>query len=118
MSQAPTTEQSPLLGNQISETDPDNAQNLIEDGTSTKHRFLIDEPSDARLALMMGSIWIDVVLTAIDSTIVATLLVPISTSFSSLKTLSWIGSAYLIGQSTTQPRKSSFSIDSISVQVC
>ncbi len=39
----------------------------------------------------------------IDSTIVATLLVPISSSFSSLKTLSWIGSAYLIGQSVTQP---------------
>ena len=38
-----------------------------------------------------------------DSTIVATLLVPISSSFSSLKTLSWIGSAYLIGQSVTQP---------------
>lgn len=38
-----------------------------------------------------------------DATIVATLLVPISSSFSSLKTLSWIGSAYLIGQSVTQP---------------
>lgn len=38
-----------------------------------------------------------------DSTIVATLLLPISASFSSLKTLSWIGSAYLIGQSITQP---------------
>ena len=38
-----------------------------------------------------------------DSTIIATLLVPISSSFSSLKTLSWIGSAYLIGQSVTQP---------------
>ena len=38
-----------------------------------------------------------------DSTIVATLLVPISTSFSSLKLLSFIGSAYLIGQSVTQP---------------
>ena len=33
----------------------------------------------------------------------ATLLVPISSSFSSLKTLSWIGSAYLVGQSVTQP---------------
>ena len=40
---------------------------------------------------------------SIDSTIVATLLVPISSSFSSLKSLSWIGSAYLIGQSVTQP---------------
>ena len=38
-----------------------------------------------------------------DSTIIATLLVPISSSFSSLKALSWIGSAYLIGQSITQP---------------
>lgn len=41
--------------------------------------------------------------TSPDSTIVATLLVPISSSFSSLETLSWIGSAYLIGQSTSQP---------------
>lgn len=38
-----------------------------------------------------------------DSTVVATLLVPISSSFTSFKTLSWIGSAYLIGQSVTQP---------------
>ena len=34
---------------------------------------------------------------------VATLLVSISTSFSSLKTLSWLGSAYLISTATTQP---------------
>jgi MFS family permease len=38
-----------------------------------------------------------------DSTIVATLAVPISTSFNSLGSLSWIGSTYLIGQAASQP---------------
>src|SRR5450432_455155 len=38
-----------------------------------------------------------------DSTIVATLLVPISTSFQSLGSLAWLGSAYLIGNAASQP---------------
>ena len=51
--------------------------------------------------LMANFVWLIPLIS--DSTIIATLLVPISSSFSSLKSLSWIGSAYLIGQSITQP---------------
>ncbi|CZR65066.1 related to MFS multidrug transporter [Phialocephala subalpina] len=61
------------------------------------------EPSNAKLALILGCMWVGVVLTAIDSTIVATLLVPISTTFKSLGSLAWLGSAYLIGQAASQP---------------
>lgn len=38
-----------------------------------------------------------------DSTIVATLLLPMSNTFSSLETLSWLGSAYLIASAAAQP---------------
>jgi MFS family permease len=42
-------------------------------------------------------------LSALDSTIIATLITPISTSFSSFHTLSWLASAYLIANSACQP---------------
>ncbi|KAE9373623.1 MFS general substrate transporter [Stipitochalara longipes BDJ] len=66
-------------------------------------RRLPEEPSNSKLALILGCMWVVVVLTAIDSTIAATLVVPISTSFKSLSSLSWIGSTYLIGQAASQP---------------
>ncbi|KAI1456283.1 major facilitator superfamily domain-containing protein [Annulohypoxylon moriforme] len=61
------------------------------------------ELNNARLAIVFSSIWIIVVLTALDSTIVATLTAVISTDFSSFNNLSWIGSAYLIATAATQP---------------
>lgn len=106
MSLSKPSERSPLLGK------PDHVQDVLANGKSQDDGewggsnslpSRDGQPSNARLAVIMGSIWIGVVLIAVDSTIVATLLVPISSSFSSLKTLSWIGSAYLIGQSVTQP---------------
>jgi len=63
----------------------------------------IVEPTNRQLALVLGSIWIGVVLTALDSTIVATLSAPISDSFSSLKTLSWLGTSFLVATAATQP---------------
>ncbi|KAI9775353.1 MAG: hypothetical protein M1839_001269 [Geoglossum umbratile] len=77
---------------------PDGAQSSDSDAAPVP-----EEPSNAKLALILGCMWIGVVLTAIDSTIVATLLVPISTSFKSLGSLAWLGSAYLIGQAASQP---------------
>ncbi|KAI0483541.1 major facilitator superfamily domain-containing protein [Xylaria cf. heliscus] len=62
-----------------------------------------EELSNARLTLVFGSIWIIVVLTALDSTILATLNALISSSFSSFNNLSWFGTAYLIATAATQP---------------
>ncbi|MCJ1276454.1 hypothetical protein MMC21_004259 [Puttea exsequens] len=96
-----STEQDSLLGhpNPPKHNAASNERNE-DPATST---LAVPEPSHARLTLTLSSVWIGAVLASIDSTIVATLLVPISSSFSSFKTLSWIGSAYLITQSVSQP---------------
>ena len=62
-----------------------------------------EEPSTARLLLVMGSIWFGTFLAALDSTIVATLSAPISASFDSLSLLSWLASAYFIANAALQP---------------
>ncbi|KAK3290459.1 major facilitator superfamily domain-containing protein [Chaetomium fimeti] len=85
------TEQTPLLGGTHNAQEPRTAEPDANDLSS------------ARLAVVFGSIWIIVVLTALDSTIVATLTAVISTSFSSFNNLSWFGTAYLVGTAATQP---------------
>ncbi|KAI9370050.1 major facilitator superfamily domain-containing protein [Aspergillus egyptiacus] len=62
-----------------------------------------DEPSTKRLLVVLGSIWVGVFLAALDTTIVATLTGPISSSFSSLSLLSWLATAYLISNAACQP---------------
>lgn len=42
-------------------------------------------------------------MAALDSTIIATLILPISTSFSSFSALSWLATAYLIANAACQP---------------
>lgn len=64
---------------------------------------IADEPSNKRLALVLGSMYVGVFLGALDSTIIATLSAPISTSFDSLSLLSWLASAYLIANAACQP---------------
>ncbi|WZH40738.1 LOW QUALITY PROTEIN: major facilitator superfamily domain-containing protein [Fusarium acuminatum] len=55
------------------------------------------------LAVVFGSVFIGVFLAALDTTIVATLSVPISDSFGSLNLVSWLGSSYLIANAACQP---------------
>ncbi|KAI9774102.1 MAG: hypothetical protein M1840_005195 [Geoglossum simile] len=62
-----------------------------------------EELSTGTLALTMGCIWVGTFLAALDSTIIATLLAPISTSFASFYSLSWLASAYLIANAACQP---------------
>ncbi|SPQ25568.1 f39e3329-1b77-4139-845a-8a752076f70a [Thermothielavioides terrestris] len=90
---AENAERQPLLGGAY------NSQQHEPTAADPDH----DELSSTRLAVVFGSIWIIVVLTALDSTIVATLTAVISTSFSSFNNLSWIGTAYLVGTAATQP---------------
>ncbi|KAI4206565.1 MAG: hypothetical protein LQ346_001055 [Caloplaca aetnensis] len=64
---------------------------------------VVDEPTTGELLLVMSSMWVGCFLAALDSTIIATLSAPISTSFHSLSLLSWLASAYLIAQAAFQP---------------
>ncbi|POR36753.1 Multidrug resistance protein fnx1 [Tolypocladium paradoxum] len=59
--------------------------------------------SFARLALIMGTAWLGVVLGAIDATVIATLSAPIASEFKSLSLLSWLATAYLISNAACQP---------------
>lgn len=85
---------------------------LLDDGTRPEHvafkppcknAATRDEPSTKYLILVLGSVYIGVFLGALDTTIVATLSVPISSTFNSLSRLSWLGSSYLIANAVCQP---------------
>ncbi|PMD28191.1 MFS multidrug transporter-like protein [Hyaloscypha hepaticicola] len=62
-----------------------------------------EELSPSRLYITLASIYVGVFLGALDSTIIATLSAPISTSFNSLSLLSWLASSYLIANAACQP---------------
>ncbi|KAL2870322.1 major facilitator superfamily domain-containing protein [Aspergillus lucknowensis] len=81
----PISEHTPLLAGQ--------AETSVE----------VEEPSTKRLLIVLGSIWVGVFLAALDTTIVATLTGPISSSFNSLSLLSWLATAYLISNAACQP---------------
>lgn len=88
-------EESPLLAN--------NKTNSVLSRQSSENVVTDEGPSNRYLIIVLGSVFIGVFLAAIDTTIVATLSVPISTSFNSLYLLSWLGSSYLIANAVCQP---------------
>jgi MFS family permease len=97
-------EQRPLLE---SGKGPSNGT-INEDAEDQAHRQqapapIVEEPSTTQLIRVMSSIWLGSFLAALDSTIVATLSGPISTSFNSLSLLSWLASAYFIANAALQP---------------
>ena len=101
-------EDSPLLRNgkdtQDNGTIERGKQNITDDAEETDDEVPIaEEPNTAKLLLVMSSIWLGCFLAALDSTIIATLSVPISASFNSLSLLSWLASAYLIANAALQP---------------
>ena len=87
------TETTPLLA------DPDQPKTVTEDEIT----IVADELPTARLAVIMGTVWIGVFVGAIDSTIFATLSGPISSEFKSLSVFSWLATAYLIANAACQP---------------
>ncbi|KAH8597010.1 MFS multidrug transporter-like protein [Bisporella sp. PMI_857] len=90
-------EETPLLH------DDHNAAQTQTDQITNEQTIIVDEPSNKRLVVVLGSMWIGVFLGALDSTIIATLSASISTSFNSLSLLSWLASAYLIANAACQP---------------
>lgn len=96
-----TDEETPLLRGE-STTKPSPSNDNV-DQPSTEQTPLPEEISTRRLVLILGTIYVGVFLGALDSTIIATLSAPISTSFNSLSLLSWLASAYLIANAACQP---------------
>jgi MFS family permease len=62
-----------------------------------------ESPSTKKLIAIMAATWIGVFFAALDTTIVATLTAPISSSFDSLSLLSWLATGYLIANAACQP---------------
>lgn len=90
-------EETPLLsGNTQDGSEQDSPPN----GEQT---IIAEEPSNKKLLLVLGSMYVGVFLGALDQTVIATLSAPISTSFNSLSLLSWLASAYLIANAACQP---------------
>lgn len=89
-------ERSPLLRDTTQYTD--GAQDELEPNAP-----LVDEPPLSRKILIMGSLWVGVFFAALDTTVVATLITPISSSLSSLSLLSYLATGYLIANSACQP---------------
>ncbi|KAJ5993607.1 hypothetical protein N7451_009331 [Penicillium sp. IBT 35674x] len=87
------TEQTPLLR----DADPANAGSADGESPAT------EEVSTKELIIILGSIWVGVFLAALDTTIVATLSAPISSSFNSFSLLSWLATSYLISNAACQP---------------
>ncbi|KAA6413439.1 MAG: MFS multidrug transporter [Lasallia pustulata] len=103
----PPDEQSPLLSNGKTQ-DQDNrtlehGADRSEHGDGETDVPIAEEPSTAKLLVVLSSVWLGCFLAALDSTIIATLSAPISTSFNSLSLLSWLASAYLIANAALQP---------------
>ncbi|CAL3965626.1 hypothetical protein PZA11_002530 [Diplocarpon coronariae] len=94
-------EETPLLRDDRPKASPSNSPDA-QQGT-TEQVILPQELSPKRLYLTLSSIYVGVFLGALDSTIIATLSAPISTSFNSLSLLSWLASAYLIANAACQP---------------
>ena len=90
-------EESPLLGNHSGDT----VQPAQQDGSQDTR--IAEEPSTKQILLILGSVWVGVFFAALDTTIVATLSAPISSSFQSLSLLSWLATAYLIANAACQP---------------
>ncbi|MCJ1224315.1 hypothetical protein MMC12_000960 [Toensbergia leucococca] len=70
---------------------------------NNEQTVIAKEPGSTKLVLVVGITFIGVFLGALDTTIIATLSAPISTSFNSLNLLAWVASAYIIATAACQP---------------
>ncbi|EON69845.1 hypothetical protein W97_09108 [Coniosporium apollinis CBS 100218] len=95
-------EQSPLLSKHLPNTGNGAAEQQADD-QDVHGTPIAKEPSTKELVITLCSIWVGVFLAALDSTVIATLSAPISTSFNSFTLLSWLASAYLIANAALQP---------------
>ncbi|RGP61345.1 hypothetical protein FLONG3_10579 [Fusarium longipes] len=90
-------EESPLLAREP--TKPPSFRQSAEPDPSIAN----EEPSNKHLFIVFGSVFTGVFLAALDTTVVATLSVPISNHFGSASLLSWLGSSYRVANAMCQP---------------
>ncbi|EPS33800.1 hypothetical protein PDE_08762 [Penicillium oxalicum 114-2] len=95
LDRGPVSEETPLLR----EINPA----LAGSDEAQDHELVPEERSTRELVVILGSIWVGVFLAALDTTIVATLSAPISSSFNSFSLLSWLATSYLISNAACQP---------------
>ena len=104
---ADADEQQPLLSNGKSTdngtSSSDIEQNARGQDSEATDAPIVEEPTTGQLVRVMSSIWFGSFLAALDSTLVATLSGPISSSFNSLSLLSWLASGYFIANAALQP---------------
>ncbi|RGP67475.1 multidrug resistance fnx1 [Fusarium longipes] len=73
-------------------------------GQQEEERTIISKDlSFAKLTVILMTAWFGVFLGAADTTVIATLSAQISSEFDSLSLLSWLATAYLIGNAASQP---------------
>ncbi|KAG0644784.1 major facilitator superfamily-domain-containing protein [Tuber brumale] len=103
-------ESTPLLkdGNHLNlESQPRSENTPTNTSPSTENRDAVNdlpqELSLAKLCIVLLAVWAGVFLGAVDTTVITTLLAPISTSFSSFNSISWIATGYLIANAALQP---------------
>ena len=95
-------ERTPLLKDQSTNGRDERQEGTVQNAQEESVP-LPEEPSFARLALVLGSTWLGVFLAALDTTIIATISAPITTTFHSFALFSWLASAYLIANAALQP---------------
>ncbi len=95
-------EETPLLIDEAPKPLTDSADEDVQNG-ETEVTIIPEEIPTQRLVITLASVYVGVFLGALDSTVIATLSAPISTSFNSLSLLSWLASAYLIANAACQP---------------
>ncbi|CCE61258.1 hypothetical protein TPHA_0A01750 [Tetrapisispora phaffii CBS 4417] len=83
------------------------ASNQHHDYGSVANSIILDNDknnlSPTRLRLAMSSMYLGIFLSALDNTIVSTLLARIGSEFNELPRISWIATAYLLSSATFQP---------------
>lgn len=87
----PPTERSPLLGNGAR-----NGARNDELSTAPPSDHVTEMPPASRLVPILATIWVPVFVASLDSTVVATLVGSISSSFSAAEQASWLGTSYLL----------------------
>lgn len=104
--QTKQSETSPLLANETTYSGNGIVEGGISDASNAngdEDQPEVEDPTTVQLIMVMSGPWLGCLLGAMDTTIIATLSAPISTSLNSLSLLSWIASAYLIANAAIQP---------------
>ncbi|KAG9003578.1 hypothetical protein FRB93_010996 [Tulasnella sp. JGI-2019a] len=97
-------EQRPFLApSRPSESDDDHTPATLEEARTSKEPIDPKEISSRRRTVILLGIWMGTFLSALNSTMVATLLSSIASEFQSANQASWLGTSYLLATCTFTP---------------